>query len=311
MLGQALPSLSTDQIAAFVELARRGSLRAAAEALFISEQGLRSRLLALEQRLGVQLYKKSRGLRRRTPLTPDGQRFLPHAEAFLERAAQLSGLFQSDQPSRDVHVVASQYLIAYVLIDAVRRFHRAFPDVHVRLSARTEHEIEEALLGSHEFSFGVAAPYEPSPELEYRHLFSMGWSVITPRRHPLARRRTVRLAHIVPYPLIMYERGSTGRQHVAEAFQRLNLAPHVEIEATNTDLIVRMVEAGLGAAVVPLHPSGAVTRGRRVVIHSLGRQVRPIDSGILLRRNERLPEAAVKLLDFLGAHTDGRGTCGC
>src|SRR5262245_54734293 len=297
-----LPSLSTDQVAAFVQLARQGSLRAAAETLFISEQGLRSRLLALEERLGVELYKKSRGLRRRTPLTREGEQFLPSAEAFLQQASHLCGLFSHQQQPKEVHVVASQYLIAYVLIDAIRRFHRAFPEIHVRLSARTEHEIEEALLGSHEFSLGVAAPYESSPDLEYRHLFSMGWSIITPRRHPLALRRTVRLAHIVPYPLIMYERGSTGRQHVAEAFQRLNLAPHVEIEATNTDLIVRMVEAGLGAAVVPLHPSGAVTRGRRVVIHSLGRQVRPIDSGVLLRRNERLPDAAVKLLDFLGAH---------
>jgi DNA-binding transcriptional LysR family regulator len=302
MVTDQCQSLSTDQVAAFVQLARQGSLRAASELLFISEQGLRSRLLALEEKLGVELYKKSRGVRRRTPLTREGEQFLPQAEEFLQQAARLCSLFGQESHAQELHVVASQYLIAYVLIDAVRRFHRAYPDIHVRLSARTEHEIEEALLGSHEFSFGVAAPYESSPELEYRHLFSMGWSVITPRRHPLARRRTVRLAQIVPYPLIMYERGSTGRQHVAEAFQRLNLAPHVEIEATNTDLIVRMVEAGLGAAVVPLHPSGAVTRGRRVVIHSLGRQVRPIDSGILLRRNERLPEAAIKLLDFLGAH---------
>jgi DNA-binding transcriptional LysR family regulator len=298
----AIPSLSTDQVNAFVELARQGSLRAAAETLFISEQGVRSRLLALEARLGVELYRKSRGLRRRTPLTREGEQFLPHAEAFLERAAHLCGLFSEEQRTQELHVVASQYLIAYVLIDAVRRFHRAFPEIHVRLSARTEHEIEEALLGSLEFSFGVAAPYESSPELVYRHLFSMHWSLITPPRHPLARRRSVRLAQIVPYPLIMYERGSTGRQHVAEAFQRLGLAPHVEIEATNTDLIVRMVEAGLGVAVVPLHPSGAVTRGRRVTIHTLGRQVRPIDSGVLLRRNERLPAASIKLLDFLGTH---------
>src|SRR5262245_36879634 len=82
---------------------------------------------------------------------------------------------------------------------------------------------------------------------------------------PWPRRSNTKLADIVPFPLIMYERGSTGRQHVAEAFQRRGLSPHVEIEATNTDLIVRMVEAGLGVAVVPLHPSGAVTRGRRVV----------------------------------------------
>ena len=297
----ASPSLSTEQVAAFVELARRGSLRAAAESLFISEQGLRSRLLVLEERLGVELYRKSRGPRRRTPLTPRGQQFLSHAEAFLDRASHLCRLFHEDQGPQEVHVVASQYLIAYVLIDMVRGFHRAFPTIRVRLSARTEHEIEETLLEDQEISFGVAAPYEPSPEIVYRHLFSMPWSLITPPRHPLAGKRSVRLADIVRFPLILYERGSTGRQHVAEAFQRLGLAPQIEMEATNTDLIVRMVEAGLGIAVVPLHPSGAVTRGRRVAIQGLGRQVRSIDSGILLRRHEQLTDAATKLLVLLGS----------
>ena len=92
-----------------------------------------------------------------------GARFLPRAEEFLERAAELAGVFSEERGPRGVHVVASQYLIAYVLIDAVRRFHRAFPDIRVKLSARTELEIEEALVGSMEFSFGVAAPYEASP----------------------------------------------------------------------------------------------------------------------------------------------------
>jgi DNA-binding transcriptional LysR family regulator len=301
-----VPSLSTDQVAALVELAHQGSLRAAAETLFISEQGLRSRLLALERRLGAELYIKSRGLKRGTPLTPQGRQFLRQAEDFLERAGQLASLFSEDQGPDEVHVVASQYLIAYVLIDAVRRFHRLFPGIHVRLSARTEHEIEEALVDSVEYSFGVAAPYESSPRLMYRHLFSMPWSLITPLRHPLAQRRGVRLADIVRYPLILYERGSTGRQHVAEAFQRRGLAPHVELEATNTDLIVRMVEAGLGVAVVPLHASGAVTRGRRVTIRPLGRQVRPIDSGVLLRRQEQPLQAAQQLVDFLVASAGAR-----
>jgi DNA-binding transcriptional LysR family regulator len=296
-----LPSLSTDQVAAFVQLAELGSLRAASEALFISEQGLRSRLLALEERLGVELYRKSRGLRKRTPLTREGEHFLPHAAAFLDRAAELCSLFRASEGPHEVDVVASQYLIAYVLIEAVQRFHAAFPDIHVRLSARTEREIEQALLGSLEFSFGVAAPYESSPELEYRHLFSMHWSLITPAGHPLARRRGIKLAHVIRYPLIVYERGSTGRQHIVEAFQQASLSPHVEIEATNTDLIVRMVEAGLGVAVVPLHDSGAVTQGRRVAIRSLGRQVRPIHSGVLLRKGERRSQAAERLLEFLGA----------
>src|SRR5262249_35527229 len=80
-----LPSLSTDQVAAFVELARQGSLRRAAGELHLTEQGLRNRLLALESRLGVELYRKQRGPRRGGFLTDAGRRFLPHAVAFLER----------------------------------------------------------------------------------------------------------------------------------------------------------------------------------------------------------------------------------
>lgn len=296
---ERLLSLSTDQIAAFVELARVGSLRAAADILHITEQGVRSRLLVLESRLGTELYRKSRGMRRLTPLTPAGQQFLPQAVAFLDRARELGDFFAASPAPREVTVIGSQYLITYVLIDAVRRFHVAYPQFQVRLSARTEHDIEEALRGSLEFALGVAAPYEPSPDLEYIHLFSMDWSAITPARHRLAARKTIRLRDLVREPLILYERGSTGRQHVIEAFQREGLVPHIEMEATTTDVIVRMVEAGLGVSIVPLIPTGAVTRGRRVAIRSLGRQIRPIDSGVLTRKGERLSEASCRFVEFV------------
>src|SRR5579862_8395561 len=117
------PSLSTDQVAAFVELYHHGSLRRAAEVLHITEQGVRNRLLALESCLGVQLYRKSRGPRRTQPLTEQGRQFLPHALAFLERARQMEEVFSGDSEQREIHVAATQYLILYVLIAAVRRFH--------------------------------------------------------------------------------------------------------------------------------------------------------------------------------------------
>src|SRR6188508_551025 len=102
-----VPSLSTDQVSAFVEVARQGSLRRAAQVLLITEQGLRNRLLALEARLGVELYRKRRGLRRATQLTEHGRQFLPHASAFLDRARELGELFAGDgSEPREVHVVA-------------------------------------------------------------------------------------------------------------------------------------------------------------------------------------------------------------
>src|SRR5215472_9771845 len=293
------PSVSTDQVAAFVELARQGTLHRAARALHITEQGVRNRLLALEARLGVELYRKARGPRRAPPLTEKGRLFLPHALAFLDRARQLSEVLHGPNELHEIHVAATQYLILYVLIDAVRRFHAAYPHIRVRLSNRTEQEIEEDLLRDPEITLGVAAPYESSPELEYRHLFSMDWSLIAPPRHPLLRKRTLELSDLIDLPLILFERGSTGRQHVIDAFHGAGLSPRVDMETTNTEIIVRMVEAGLGVSIVPLMPGGAVMRGHKVAVRNLGEQIRPIHSGVLRRRGERPSDAARAFLDFL------------
>jgi DNA-binding transcriptional LysR family regulator len=293
------PSLSTDQIAAFVELARQGSLRRAGEVLHITEQGLRNRLLALEARLQVELYQKSRGMRRTTPLTARGRQFLPHAVAFLDRARELSELFQTAGEPQEVHVAASQYLIRYVLIDAARRFGVRFPEIRIRLSTHTEQEIESVLLRDPHVAIGVAAPYEPSTELEYQHVFSTSWSLITPPRHRLARARRVRLQDLVEEPLIVFERGSTGRQHVLDAFHEQNLSPRIHMETTTTEIVIRMVEAGLGVSIVPLLASGAVTRGRKVAIRAIADPIRPIHSGILTRRGERLSAAAQEFVGFI------------
>jgi len=296
-----VPAVSTDQVAAFVELARRGSLRDAARESHVTEQGLRNRLLALERRLGVELYHKSRGRRRRSPLTSHGEAFLPHARAFLDRARQMGELFGAAGP-REVHVAATEYLILYVLVDAVRRFHAANPGVRVRLSTHSEAEVEASLLRDPDVDLGVAAPYEAGGDLDYQHLFSLDWSLIAPPRHPLMKKPRLTLAHLADVPLILFERGSTGRQHVIEAFHALGLSPRVEMETTTTEIIVRMVEGGLGVSLVPLMPDGSVSRGRRVGVRSLAGQVRPIHSGVLTRRGDELKPEAKAFVESLRPH---------
>ena len=298
-MADILPSVSTDQVAALVELARAGSLRAAAAGLHITEQGLRNRLISLERQLKVSLYHKQRGPRRRSPLTPQGEQFLPHASAFLESARRLGGLFGGSAGPQEVHVAATQYLTLYAMLGAIRRFQKAFPAIRVRLSTRTERDIEDALLRDPDLAFGVAAPYEGGTGLEYRHLFSLDWGLITPAGHPLLRKRGLGLADLVDVPLVVFERGSTGRQHVLNAFYRRGLNPRVDMEATTTGVVVKMVEAGLGVSLVPLMPDGGVTRGVKVGVRKLPGLIDPIDSGILMRRGETLPPAAEAFVRFL------------
>ena len=295
----SLPSLSTDQVAAFVELAKAGSLRVAAEALHLTEQGVRNRLVALESRLKAELYHKQRGPRVRSPLTRQGELFLPHALSFLERARRLADLFAGAESSNEIRVAATQYLTLYVLLDAIRAFHKAYPAIRVRLSTKTERDIEDALLRDPDLSFGVAAPYESGADLDYRHLFSQEWGLIAPPGHPLLRKRGLTLQHLVGVPLILFEQGSTGRQHVLDAFRGLGLTPRVDMEATTTGIVVKMVEAGLGVSLVPLMPNGAVTRGVKVGARSLAGQIRPIHSGILMRRGEKPAPAAEAFIRYL------------
>jgi DNA-binding transcriptional LysR family regulator len=298
-MADALPHLSTDQVAAFVELSRQGQIRSAASVLGLTEQGVRSRLVALEAQLGVELYRKSRGPRRAAVLTDQGRRFLPHALAFLERARELCHAVDLEAGRREIHVAASQYLIRYLVIDVLRDFRRHAPDIHVRISTMTEHDVENALLRDPEVALGLAAPYEPSPDLEYHELFAMSWSLICPPGHRLATARRPRLASIAQEPLILYERGSTGRQHVLDAFHEHGLAATVALETTSTETIVSMVEAGLGVSIVPLLPSGAVTRRRRVEVRPLDGSIRPIHSGMLVRRGETRSGAPAQLFDFI------------
>ena len=204
-------------------------------------------------------------------------------------------------------MAATQYLILYVLIDAVRRFHKAFPQIHVRLSNHTEQEIEQALLQNPDIALGVAAPYEPSPDLEYVHLFSLDWSLITPPGHALLKKKELGLADLKDIPLILFERGSTGRQHVVDAFYEAGCSPTVGLETTNTEIIVRMVEAGLGVSIVPLMADGAVTRGRKVAVRPLGGKIRPIRSGVLYRKGETLGRASETFVSFLKPATGVRG----
>src|SRR5579884_2159895 len=70
----------------FVEIARRGTFTAAAEALNMTQSALSEQILQLERECGSSLF-----LRRHTgiSLTPAGEYLLHQAEALLARAAEI------------------------------------------------------------------------------------------------------------------------------------------------------------------------------------------------------------------------------
>lgn len=77
---------STDDLAFFVRVAALDSLTAAARELGLSLPAVSKRLSQLEQRLGVQLLKRTT---RRLELTAEGKRYLEGARPLLDQLAEL------------------------------------------------------------------------------------------------------------------------------------------------------------------------------------------------------------------------------
>jgi len=296
---RSIPPLSTEQIAAFVELARLGSLHLAAESLHLSAEGLRGRILALENLLGTTLYEKARGRRSDVKLTASGRRFLQKAVRFLDQAHELTRLFEPRAPVKEIQLIGSHYLMAYVLVDAVREFRQTQPDYMVRLSTRAESQVLGLLLGESQCAIGACTPTEFPRSLHYHPWRAVGWSLAVPRDHQWANANSVSLAEIALQPLIVFERASAGRLHVLETFFALGLEPSICMEATSTPLILSAVNARLGISIIPTPSSPAPLRGLDVAVVPISDPIRPIETGLYVRSEWQDEPGVRALLELL------------
>ena len=87
---------TTDDLAFFTRVATQGSLTAVARALGLSLPAISKRLTLLEQRLGVQLIRRTT---RRLELTPEAQLYLEGARPILRQLEELESALGNRQPT--------------------------------------------------------------------------------------------------------------------------------------------------------------------------------------------------------------------
>ena len=122
-----------DELRTFVEVARDGSLSAAARRLGLTQPTVGRHIDALEAALGLTLFARSpRGL---TP-TPAALALEPHVEAMAAAAAALartaSGEAAADRGA--VRVTASEIIGSEVLPPILAAFHATHPGIAVELA---------------------------------------------------------------------------------------------------------------------------------------------------------------------------------
>ena len=160
---------------AFEAAARLGSFRLAAGELGITRSAISHQVKALEQRLGVQLFRRDA---RRAELTQLGHGYYPPIrEAFDQIETQTRAL---RPPAADNELTVQVYVTVALkwLIPRLHDFERRFPDMKIRLSTSYfDWDFDEKNV-----DVGLILARNKSPDHYYRTLFR---SLLTPVCSPV------------------------------------------------------------------------------------------------------------------------------
>src|SRR6185503_15604155 len=237
----------------FMAVAERLHFGRAAESLHISQPPLSRAIRALEQRLGVDLFARSR---RRVELTAEGARFLEEARritAQLERASQALRAMAAGEAGR--LRIGFVSLADYGVLPALLKVYKAArPGVALALREMLSPE-QAAALAAGELDFGLLLP--PVGEgAAFEHLVVQRESFVValPAGHRLASGRgrlALRALGGEPFVTVPREIAPGLYDIVAALAKQAGISLNVAQEAIQMQTVVSLVSSGLGAAVVP------------------------------------------------------------
>ncbi len=240
--------ISLKQLEVFVAIASAGTVRAAAERLFVTQPAVSMALAELERQMGTQLFDRERG---RLRLSTRGKEVLPMALEVIERVQEM--LRQTGQQpmvlTGELHVGASNTIGNYLVGELLGPFINQHPQVSLQVSVENTEAIVRALV-EHRVDIGCVEGPVNHPQLEVLPWRDDALVVCAAPTHPLAQQTMLRPRHFKDAKWILREHGSAMR---IQAEQALNLLPagQIVLELGQVEAIKQAVIAGLGIACLP------------------------------------------------------------
>lgn len=294
------------QLRSFCVAASERNFTTAAHALGLSVPTVWNQVRALERRLRTSLMRR-RG--RAVELTPEGRLLLDLVHPHVSGLDSLVPLFQSLQAGlpRQLVVASNPHLISSVLLEPSRTFSARFPSVRLKLHVSVMHYEVVQMVERGEADLGMILYDRDVPHgtlLTYERLFDLQFVLLTPRGHPLARKKKVTPHDLVEHPLILPPTQAYARQVLERLLRRHDLEDraHIVLETALLDIIRKYVAAGLGISLVHLEKQSQRLDDVEVRVLDPGRDC--VSVAALFRKGAHLSEPVQQfrqiLLDLLG-----------
>lgn len=240
------------ELAVFLNVARLGSVGAAAGAMSLSQPALSRTLRRLERQLGVTLFvRHSTGME----LTTYGRSLLPHAELLtngLRRAVdEIDQLRGASKGVVRVGILPS--LVPDHLPNVLTNVLRKLPGVQLQIIEAPNHHLTFALLRG-EIDFAIAAVSSDIAEDSIRvsTLVEDEMCIVTRDKHPLLAKKKVTPADLRPYVWALQEKGGVIWRDFRAMFNRLNLEPPtVSVTANSIQTLKAVIMCGDLLTILP------------------------------------------------------------
>src|SRR5580693_7973637 len=194
------------------EVSRLGSIRKAAVRLNVASSAINRQILALENELGAPIFER---MPRRLRLTATGEVLIAHVrdtlKGHLRAEAQIEAL--KGLARGEVTIATMNGLAAGPL----PRFLSSILDQHLRVRVLPFDQMTNTVLtGEADLALTYNPPNSPGLRIVASHDLAIG-AVVSPK-HPLTKRRSLRLADCAEFPLAVADSSMTIRPAVDLAF---------------------------------------------------------------------------------------------
>ncbi len=284
-----------DQLETFLEVARLSSFSRAAERRFRTQPAISSQIRSLEEEVGAKLLDRSGG---KVALTGAGKVFQKYAEEAIEqRRVMLLTLAEMHRvPRGEIVVSANEGTCLHILPEVFSEFKRQYPSVAVNV-LRSEHNKILEFIIDNSCDFGVVSLPVSDKRLTVVPIHRDDLVVITAAEHPLAGRKSVSIADVVEYPLLLPKFGRT-RDALESLFHDQRLKPTISMELDSSELLKRFVAADVGIGFIPRSNVSEDLRAGTLAVLSLAGANIPRDLALVFRKDKALSRAALAFIDI-------------
>lgn len=236
------------QVEAFVQVAQLRSFSKAADALFLTQPSVTARIQSLERDLGEALFERNgRGVR----LTEMGATFLPYArralKALQEGRDALDGMRNLDIGT--LKLGSALTVSTYVLPKILKQYCSLYPGVEVTVQTGRSEQVLQLVLND-----DVHCALERTvhhPEIVTIPLYEDDLVLVASPEHRFAKAGVAKIEEVGREPLILFDRGSSYNQLIQGVFRQHGIVPHTLMELDTIEATKKMVEEGLGIALLP------------------------------------------------------------